>query len=311
MENYLVTHYFKDYKFQELISKANFNEGNQVFHYASIDTLLKILEKKKLRFSNRLYLNDYSEGRYVLDLCTKEIGAIWPNGSKYDKGEFLDEISILSEHLNNKQFHIYQASFSLNNDSLTMWNYYARENGANIKFSLQELVKSFGNQFVTSSQWPVGFLHSPVIYDKEQQADILKELLKDFENCSSINDEWYMFTSWAILYIGTFFKHEGFRDEQEYRMAYNLFFNPRNQEQCLTLRSNKREEPYCVELWQKENMLVPYIDVDFEISDVEGIVLSPRVKMDDFTYGLNILLRQNEYDVKKVEISKSEIPVRF
>ena len=58
-------------------------------------------------------------------------------------------------------------------------------------------------------------------------------------------------------------------------------------------------------------MLVPYIDVDFDIKAVEKIILSPRLETDSIDEGLKIALRRNGYNTNQVKISKSEIPVRF
>lgn len=307
MERKTVAEYFNGYDFQSLIAE-NCSLDKSVYHYMTISTLMEILSNKKLRFSNRLYLNDYSEGKCVLDLCINQIDEIWPNTQKYQKEEFLKELRILSEHLNNKQFHIYQASFSLYGDNLTMWNYYAKGDGANMEFSLHTLEESFKERFLDDVQWPVGFLHGAVIYDQKHQIEILKVILNDFMNSDSVSNEWYMFMSWAILYVGTFFKHEGFQDEREYRIAYSLFFD---QEKCLTLQSDEGMDPYFVNVYQRENMLVPYIDIDFDIKAIEGITLSPRLEVGSISDGLQIALRQNGFDIKKIHISKSEIPVRF
>lgn len=307
MERKKVAEYFNGYDFQSLVAE-NCSLDKSVYHYMTISTLMEILSNKKLRFSNRLYLNDYSEGKYVLDLCIKQIDKIWPTTQNYQKEEFLEELHILSEHLNNKQFHIYQASFSLYGDHLTMWNYYAKGDGANMEFSLHALEESFKKRFLDDVQWPVGFLHGPVIYDMTQQIEILNKLLAGFATSDSIVNEWYMFVAWAVLYVGTFFKHKGFQDEREYRIAYSLFFD---QEQCLTLRSNEEGKPYFVNVYQRENMLVPYIDIDFDIKAIEGITLSPRLETENISDGLQIALRQNGFDSNKIHISKSKIPVRF
>lgn len=307
MERKTAAQYFNDYDFQSLITE-NCSRDKSVYHYMTINTLMEILSNKKLRFSNRLYLNDYSEGKYVLDLCINQIDEIWSNTQKYQKEKFLKELRILSEHINNKAFHIYQASFSLSDDSLTMWNYYAKGDGANMKFSLYALEESYKERFLDDVQWPVGFLHAPVIYDMTQQIEILNKLLADFATSDSNFNEWYMFVAWAVLYVGTFFKHESFQDEREYRIAYSLFFA---QEQCLTLRSNEEGKPYFVNVYQRENMLVPYIDIDFDIKAIEGITLSPRLETENISDGLQIALRQNGFDINKIHISKSKIPVRF
>ena len=72
MERKMAAQYFNGYDFQSLVA-GNCSLDKPVYHYMTISTLMEILSNKKLRFSNRLYLNDYSEGKYVLDLCIKRI----------------------------------------------------------------------------------------------------------------------------------------------------------------------------------------------------------------------------------------------
>ena len=38
-----------------------------VYHYTSANALLSIIQKRELRFTDRFYLNDKSEGTYVLE----------------------------------------------------------------------------------------------------------------------------------------------------------------------------------------------------------------------------------------------------
>lgn len=302
--------FFNKYDYQGLLS-SDMNNSTSLFHYATVGTMLTILKNKQFRFSNRLYLNDYSEGQYVLDLCEESIDDIWPEKSRYKKDVFVDALSKLSINLANRQFSIYQLSLSKNGDSLSMWNYYAKGDGVNIRLLSAKLFESLEEQFLTEAQWPVGFLHGSVVYDKQKQIEILKRLLSDFSQSESLIDEWYLFTSWAALYIGTFFKHHGFCNEQEYRISFNPFFDAYEPEKCLTLKSSKREEPYRVDVYQKENMLVPYIDIDFDEEAVTGITLSPRAEKDSIEAGLRIALHRNGFDTKRVVIEKSEIPVRF
>ncbi|MBM6924613.1 DUF2971 domain-containing protein [Pseudoflavonifractor phocaeensis] len=304
-----VSHYFNKYDYQSLISKDC--PDDSVFHYTTVNTLLEILRKKQLRFSNRLYLNDHSEGQYVLDLCRNRINDVWPDACTYDKNKFVDELSILSKHITIQQFQVYQVSFSLNGDSLTMWNYYAKGDGVNIKFCLSKTIKSFALQLYPKTQWPVSFLYGAVVYDQEQQVEILKKMLNDFSNTVPFGSEWYMFVSWAVLYIGTFFKHKGFEDEHEYRIAYNPLCNPIAPEKCWSMHSTLRDEDYCIQVYQKENMLVPYIDIDFDVNAVKQIMLSPRLAAENVVDGLRIALRGYNFDSPNIEIRKSEIPVRF
>ena len=98
-------HLYNNYQYQQFISDIN---RDAVYHYTTSDTLFKIAEKKQLRFTNRLYLNDCSEGRYVLDLCIKRIDDIWAPNCRFCKNDFLECLKMLREKLNLRQFQFYQ-----------------------------------------------------------------------------------------------------------------------------------------------------------------------------------------------------------
>ena len=48
-------------------------ENNGIYHYTSSNVFLIILKNNTLRFTDRFFLNDKSEGSYVLDLCLELI----------------------------------------------------------------------------------------------------------------------------------------------------------------------------------------------------------------------------------------------
>ena len=43
-----------------------------IYHYTSVNAFCSILESSKLRFTNKKYLNDTTEGSYIFDLCKRE-----------------------------------------------------------------------------------------------------------------------------------------------------------------------------------------------------------------------------------------------
>lgn len=283
-----------------------------LYHYTSLSTLLTILKNKKLRFSNRLYLNDSSEGRYVIKICLEKIDELWPNDSEYSKEEFKNELHRLEAHITNTQFNFFQMSLSLDEDSLTMWNYYAKGNGTNLKFSATPLINCLKAHLHNNTLGKLAFLHGRVVYDQAKQSEILKNLLSDFSKTKPFADEWYLFTSWAILNVGTLFKHPKFKDENEYRIAYNILSDIYSPNKCVSLfKDAAKNEPYYIEVYERENMLVPYIDVDFNPNIVEEICVSPRLSSEYTIDGLKLALMSNGFDVSKVKLKNSDIPLRF
>lgn len=302
-------HLYGDYPYQQLIPGI---KDDKVYHYTSSDTLFKIVEKKQLRFTNRLYLNDCSEGLYVLDLCIKRIDDIWSPNCTFSKNDFLECLKMLREKLNLQQFQFYQVSLSTDGDNLTMWNYYSKGDGINIQFSKSRLLESLQSHLHNTVVGSIALLHGLVIYDEDEQIGILRKLLGDFSETGEMLNEWGLFTSWAVLNVGTFFKHKGFRDEREYRIAYNLFCDPNNPTKCLSLFSdNVHNKPYSFDVYQKEGMMVPFVDVDVSSDSFQAVTLSPRIATEYYADGLKLMLHKHGLWENNISIQKSSIPIRF
>lgn len=304
-----VTELYNSFDYQNLIP---LKEVEEIFHYTTSDTLIKIIEHRKLRFTNRLFLNDSSEGKYVLDLCIREIDNVWPKYCEYEKQEFVDSLKLLSTKIDSRYFQFYQASFSLCEDSLIMWNYYSQGNGTNINFSEKILLESLRNQLQDEVVKPIALLHGCVIYDEEEQIEILKKILLDFSMAEQYLDEWYLFTAMAVLNVGVFFKHYGFHDEREYRIVYNLYRDFDNPAKCLSLFWDKEQhEAYEFDVYKKANMLIPYVDVYFDGNAIQGILLSPKITAEYYADGLKVLLQKYGLATDRIKIKKSKIPLRF
>ena len=113
-----------------LIEKGNITfkkntKAKQIFHYTSIGGLEGILTYKKLRFTNIKYMNDKDEIIAGLDSIAKACDAS-------DE----ERESLLSAFINHGT-QTFVCCFSLEEDSLPMWNYYTKEinnQGFNIEF---------------------------------------------------------------------------------------------------------------------------------------------------------------------------------
>ena len=69
-------------KFCRFYNALHLEYGEQppfIYHYTSSGAAQSIISKGQIRFTDRYYLNDASEGRYVLDLCSDNIEALLPD----------------------------------------------------------------------------------------------------------------------------------------------------------------------------------------------------------------------------------------
>lgn len=300
--------------------QAQLEKPEKLYHYTSLDVLQTILDKKQLRFTNRLYLNDKSEGHYVLSLCEEKIDDLWP--MEEGKETFKKALESAQKELkdaaekpvyekNTRNFQIYQVSFSYEPDSLIMWNYYAAGGGCSIQFS-KDYMENLKSKLNASG---LTALLGYVIYDVEKQIEILKGIFDAFLQVYSDNKSisrkyalWEYCLIRSILKIGAFFKHPGFRDERECRMVFDAYQEGETKE-FPALISPKGQEPYKSKIRIRNGVLVPYVDIDFDIKYLQSITVSPTSNFEKVKQGLKIVLC--EQGITNLQINRSEIPLRF
>lgn len=66
---------------------------------------------------------------------------------------------------------------------------------------------------------------------------------------------------------------------------------------------------YKRKVYAKQGMLVPYVDIDFDLKYLQSIMLSPTANFEKVREGVKIMLREQE--IADREIKPSEIPLRF
>ena len=143
------------------------NSGaSNVCHYCTIDTLLSIIEKQCLRFTDVKFLNDSTEFLEIIPL----IEHVLTNGnySSSFKQFFLQPsiiedlksyrqsysaISNVDQTYKDMPYRTYTCSLSKNCDSLNMWNYYATSSaGVNIGFDFAWNMFEGSNSYKTQEK---------------------------------------------------------------------------------------------------------------------------------------------------------------
>lgn len=125
--------------------KISTEGATDIYHYTSSSAIISILEHSELRFTDRNFMNDKSEGTYTknlaLSMLEKNEVDVDPKFSK-----------AVRDKLKEKQgngLETYSCSFSLNKDSLCLWNYYSKDassKGYNIHFhidDIQDFIEAF------------------------------------------------------------------------------------------------------------------------------------------------------------------------
>ena len=130
-----------------------------IYHYTSVNAFCSILESSKLRFTNKKYLNDTTEGSYIFDLCKREAESLCRKRAEA-KEQFLTLCDkIKREKARYNILEAYQCSFSTTSDNLCLWNYYTHGDsvqGYNLGFDSQLLHKSLNTKHSEKSYFQAG-----------------------------------------------------------------------------------------------------------------------------------------------------------
>ena len=183
-----------------------------LYHYTSPAGFSSIIEKNRLRFTDRFYLNDKSEGIFVLKQCVDNIDYFGFLSDGFKKS-FLKKCKERMIQPQRDRFFVYQCSFSMDKDSLCLWNYYTKSDGIkgyNLKFDANNLAECISVSPKDKKRAPK-LIYGKVIYNKEDQLKILYEIIKQFYDYSqrdtvSGNDFITAYLIDKIMQIGVFLK---------------------------------------------------------------------------------------------------------
>lgn len=308
---------------------------NILYHYCSVDTMLKIMQNYCIWLSDAEKTNDKSELKYFAEQMEKML----LNIVESYKGEFDDELlTLVKEVLKKTIKKIYLGSayivqntknyfccFSESSDLLSQWRAYGNDGqGVAIGFNAKLLSK-------IRDMYSYDFVK--VVYNKKDVSknihkymeQHLKYILEDTTE-EELNEKNIMFNlapiMTPILQERFVFKHPKFREEREWRIF---------RKQVGNFDEDTGEEPFfkgafyaddeifdsfsCSDLKFRslQNNICSYFELGFEKCKediIKKIVLGPKCQIDE--RDLKILLRKYRYikdiESKKIKIQKSGIP---
>lgn len=287
------------------IDKIN---SNVLYHYTSISSFKSIIENKELWITRSDFLNDPDELLYFAKLVVQTIEAIQVTGAIPE--DFLNALkgNYISYFQNAFPQNYYILSLSKNSDSLSMWNYYGKNDGYCIGLNFKEL-----SETITTNRF--NSLHGSVIYNHDEQISILDlELQTAYEywvqndkaNPSlihSITDT--LFVRWALYAL--FFKHEGYQNENEYR----LVLTHRSDFNVMYRTAHGVFTPYVVLPTNRLDLEDKPVDVN-EKFPLESVTISPYIKHDRAVRGLSEWLKKNNHTLDQPNqiILPSSISIR-
>lgn len=316
-KDYFFREYISDLAEQQFINDEEFKKY-KVYHYTSIKGLEGILEKGELWVSHADFLNDKTEIKYTFEM-SKQIFLSLCKEKLKSKDEISRYVDLFDKAINKNKANgtnYYTLSFSENSDSNLLWSNYSQDEGYSITFKYKELYDELMNDLKESFLGslnnktmnyevpvPIG---SKVIYEESEQKSkllkLLNEVIDHFEKNANkenydVNSDAFIINAIGVLeWYSIFFKDECFSQEQEFRVAL-LYLN------------NSDSKIYDCRI--SNGTFIPYVKIKFNRESVEGITIGPKNNMDINKEGLNKFLQKHEYDLTKVNISKSKIPYRY
>ncbi len=301
---------------------------NKVYHYTSLSALFSILQNKEFWLSHSKLLNDADEIVWFKEIFIQEV-------NKSDIPEYRKKLYI---HLFEKAFNeylqnAYVLSFSLEADKTSLWSDFSEKEGCCIEIDIEAYIKQLlGHHYninyelshdiyytLTPKEDRLKFakesleindllntaiirvMWGNVLYEENATDQIIKKLIINLEGTEDLDDN-IRFDTKEILIEQVinymfFYKKDGFSSEKEYRLVINL----RNNEACKAFSFFRI----------KDNLLIPYIKLKFDLKDklFSRIIVNPKSDYDSIKSGFELFFKFNEID--NIPIVKSNMNHRY
>lgn len=269
----------------------------RLYHYTDLSGLKGIIQNKSLWATHIFFMNDKNESIHGFQCLKNTVESLNPSiFSEQNKEQLINAINqydiYSKERALSKESQVYNLSFCLENDKLSQWRGYGKEQGVCLEFDKDELLDRFNclNLNVVSDE---------VIYTEENATvEMNNKIMSFFEkrNSTPSEDGFEMFCQFhnMVGQLIPFFKNQGFIEEREFRIV----FTPFNELPDISFRTNN-------------NSLVPYINAPFDKNGkipLKSITIGPAKDKDYTSDGIRFFLDYHGYDNVKIEYSA--IPYR-
>lgn len=305
---------------QSTVIKKSSNQ----YHYTSPDAFLSIIKNESVRFTDIRFLNDRSEGIYLVKLMCDYFKK-YPQRFPRVENAFNDLIkeNKYSDIQNLKVTNVkYTPALPISNvrhfvfcmckkcDSLHMWNYYVNNGlyqGYNIGINIQCFLETF--KMGKNALDPFLVYYGNVLYNKKQQFDELENIFTELEQ-----EKNFCYISVKLkMYIDTFcafFKSSKFSDEKEFRIVIEINDSRvnrinKNSEKYIGSNNKYIKYDFCV----KNGIIVPFLTVKLIKDSFKRITISPIMESQITQESIRELLNANDY--KGCRVYQSTIPIRF
>lgn len=257
---------------QEKYSREYHIHDGLLYHYTKLDTLWKILESDSLFARNIRFSNDFNE--YLTGRNTIEKFVNWLQDTEESKKE-----EILKKLRENPMMY-FMVCFCEDGDLLSQWRGYA-QNGVSIgmdftggicrKKNMAQHVEEFcvlnntkySEKIVDKTERKYNIDGSPLVFlqmpykvqyvSKQKNLDEETDIKKILEALYDSSED----DSTRLLGYIPYIKDNGFREEEEYRLIYDMELLGDSKAHSDSVRGKK------LEFMDSENLKKPYINVEF------------------------------------------------
>ncbi len=276
--------------------------NNSLYHYCSLDAFLKIVQSKEIRLTNIFCMNDSAE-HYWLRGIAKDM-----MDRDHDPENSVNKFLAKKLFSKEDQTDVYCFCLSESSDSLGQWRGYADDGcGVAIGFS-RDFLRAVGKEYLKS-----GLRFEPVIYDRQQQEEIVENIRNNLKrddvetietNESSAPSEWLKqlpawiaesgMWSWAAQCKNPFFF-----EERELRLIYDA-----SRDTACTLGQRRYRS--------RGDTLVPYYALPLEplpqmgqLPAIYDVVLGPKCNQEFNEPTVKSILSDHGYNVNFIDVWRS------
>jgi hypothetical protein len=265
-----------------------------LYHYTSLDVLLKILDSGRLWASNLRYLNDSSEYAHLLVAVDRRVKELLTTADAA-RAAHLAQLSIFLEKQMDRD--VFAVCFSAKRDDLNQWRGYCPPGqGVCIGFSSAALRASIQMDKDTIMDRATSLL-GPISYLGEDGGNFDNIIEKACEPPTQELTSSPVFVGLITAGTAQFYKHAAFREEQEWRISVGQ-----------TPRTGKVEG---VRFRMGKSTLVPYVELDIRSQQpafISEIVVGPSPNISLSVEAVRTLLYQ--HNLNDVLVDKSSVPYR-
>lgn len=280
-----------------------------VYHYTTSQALLSILNKKSIWFTNVRFMNDTAELKYPIELLKNTIDSF----SYGDDQQRSDVEKYFHEHVipkvEERSTRQYILSFSFDADSLHLWNYYGRNEGYAIGFSLPELMDILSSKTAmlleNSDYRYTGFsiFHGKVLYQYDLQQQFVKDSVKLFISFLDIGRSLEDSADKQSL-----LKHINNLRFLLYAALYNMKYLPHSVENEFRICIIPNDDFRGALFRERNGLIIPFVEVGNITKPIKEIVIGPKVHDENALQGIQAILQHR--GMEKVKISRSKLEIR-